>query len=70
MVKYGQKRQNDPKTSKWSIELKLSFYAPLNRYRSKLYNNDSKWSNMARNVKMTQKPQNDQMTSNNVFMPI
>ena len=25
---------------------------------------------MAKNVKMTRKPQNDQMTSNNVFMPI
>ena len=36
MLEYGQKRQNAPKTLKWSIALKLRFYANLSRNRSKL----------------------------------
>ena len=70
MVKHGQKRQNDSKTSKWSIALKLRFHANLSRIFSKFEWDDSKWSNLAKNVEMTQKPQNGLLHSNYVFMLI
>ena len=56
MVKYGQKRQNDSKTSKWSIALKLR-KCP---FESKSLKPQLKWLKM---VKYSRKRQNDLKTS-------